>query len=301
MTPMGRRDLLRRAGLGFGGLALTTLLAEEGRLAADEGTLDPATLNGKAKSVILLFMGGGPSQVDTFDPKPELSKLNGQEVPPSIARDIPRVARAPLTNLFGSPYRFTPRGQCGLPVSELFPELGACIDDICVLRSCRHDSPIHAPAEYLATTGTQIGDRPSLGSWLAYGLGSANKNLPAFVVMLAGESGRSAAWSSGFLPPAYQGTRTTAAGIPNLAPPQDVSPGTRKAQLDLIGELNARHHARNPADDELEARIRSYELAFRMQTAAPEAFDLARETAETKRLYGIDDKETAEFGTMCLL
>src|SRR5262249_27518105 len=124
---------------------------------------------------------------------------------------------------------------------------------------------------------------------------------PAFVVMLAGESGRSAAWSSGFLPPAYQGTVTTASGIPNVAQPADVSPGARRAQLDLIGELNARHRERNPADDELEARIRSYELAFRMQTAAPEAFDLARETAETKRLYGLDDRETSEFGTMCLL
>src|SRR4051812_26054232 len=133
MPPVSRRDLLRRAGLGLGGLALTTLLAEEGRLCADDGgTIDPRTLNGKAKSVILLFMGGGPSQVDTFDPKPELTKWHGKDVPPSIAKDIPRVARAPLTNLFASPYRFTPRGRCGLPVSELFPEIGACVDDLCI-------------------------------------------------------------------------------------------------------------------------------------------------------------------------
>ena len=297
-----RREMLRRAGLGLGTLGLVGLLADEGRLCAEDGSpIDPKKLDGKAKSVILLFMGGGPSQVDTFDPKPELAKLNGKDVPPSIARDIPRIARAPLANLYASPYRFIPHGQSGLPVSELFPEVSRCIDDICVLRSCKHDSPIHAPAEYLALTGTQVGDRPSLGSWVYYGLGSENRDLPGFVVMLAGESTRSAGWSAGFLPARYQGTVTTAGGVPNLANPDGFTPDDRRRQLDLIGKLNERHRERHPGDSELEARIKSYELAFRMQTAAPEAFDLSRETAETKKLYGIEEKETAEFGTYCLL
>jgi hypothetical protein len=294
--------MLRRAGLGFGSLALTALLAEEGQLMADDGgTLDPARLDGKARSVILLFMGGGPSQVDTWDPKPELARLNGKDVPPSIAAGIPRIARSPLQNLYASPYRFTPQGQSGIPVSELYPEVGKHVDDLCVLRGCRHDTPIHAPAEYLSTTGTQVGDRPSLGSWITYGLGSENRDLPGFIVLIAGETGREVAWSSGFLPARYQGTVTKASGIPNLAMPEGFTPESRRAQLDLIARLNEHHRQQLGNDSELEARIRSYELAFRMQTAAPAAFDLSRETAETKKLYGIDDKETEEFGTYCLL
>jgi hypothetical protein len=298
---LNRRELLSRAGLGFGSLALTALLADERRLVAADGSfIDPAKLDGKTKNVILLFMGGGPSQVDTWDPKPELTRLNGQDVPPSVADGVPRIARAPLNNLFASPYRFTKQGQSGIEVSELFPETGKHVDDLCVLRGCQHDTPIHAPAEYLATTGTQVGDRPSLGAWLAYGLGSANRDLPAFVVLIAGETGRPAAWSAGFLPARFQGTVATA-GVPDAAPPPGVSDAARRAQLDLLDGLNRRHLERHEGDAELEARIRSYELAFRMQTSAPEAFDLARETAATRRLYGLDDRETAEVGRLCLL
>jgi hypothetical protein len=301
-TVLSRRDMLKRAGMGFGLLALADLLERDGVLASES----PANgLNlratGKAKSVIFLFMGGGPSQVDTFDPKPLLRRLNGGEVPESIARDIPRIARAPLTDLYASPYRFRNYGQSGIPVSEIFPEVGSCADDLCILRSCRHDSPIHAPAEYLATTGTQIGDRPSLGAWVCYGLGSENENLPGFIVMKAGETGRPPAWSAGFLPARFQATVVETSGIANAALPTGVTPRQRQAQLDLIGGLNRHHLERLAERDELEARIRSYELAFRMQTAAPEAFDLGRETAETKRLYGMDDRDAAEFGAMCLL
>jgi len=294
--------MLRQAGLGLGGLALTALLADEGRLAAADGSpLDPGKLTGKARSVILLFMGGGPSQVDTFDPKPELDKLNGKDVPESIARDIPRIVRTPLTNLYASPYKFTRHGQSGLAVSELFAEVGKHVDDLCILRGCRHESPIHAPAEYLVTTGTQIGDRPSLGSWLAYGLGSENRNLPGFVVLLAGETLRPAAWSNGFLPARFQGTVTSSAGIPNINLPPGTTPQARQAQIDLLTRLNERHREQLDGSSELEARIRSYELAFRMQTSAPEVFDLSRETAETRKLYGLDQKETEPFGKLCLL
>jgi hypothetical protein len=294
--------MLRRAGLGFGGLALTSLLADEGRvLAADGSPLDTTKLNGKARSAILLFMGGGPSQVDTWDPKPELTRLHGKDVPESIARDIPRIARAPLSGLFASPYKFTKQGKSGLPVSELFRETGRLVDDLCILRGCRHESPIHAPAEYLATTGSQVGDRPSLGAWITYGLGSVNRNLPGFVVMLAGETTRAAAWSAGFLPARWQGTVTTASGVANVGLPKGTTAKARAAQLELINGLNRRHLEQHSGDSDLEARIRSYEMAFRMQTTAPEAYDLSKETAETKRLYGLEEKETEEFGRMCLL
>jgi hypothetical protein len=296
--------MLQRAGMGFGTLALASLMLEDGLLSAAEeaGPTAAPHFPAKARNVIFLFMGGGPSHVDTWDPKPELAQLNGKDVPESIAKDVPRIARSPLKNLFASPYQFRPHSQSGILVSELFPETGALVDDICVLRSCRHGSPIHAPAEYLATTGTQVGDRPSLGSWLYYGLGSANQNLPGFLVLLTGENfGSVPAWSAGFLPARYQGTVVKPEGIPNLKMPAGVTPQNRRAQLDLMNQLNEQHRQRHSGNSELEARIRSYELAFRMQTAAPEAFDLSKETAETKALYGINDKDSAPYGTHCLL
>jgi len=303
---LSRRQMLQRSCLGFGSLALTALLADEGRLSADDstgdGTLDPKSLKGKAKNVIFLFMGGGPSQVDTWDPKPELAKLDKQDVPESIAQGVPRIARSPLKGLFASPYKFKKQGESGLEVSELFPELGKRVDDLCILRSCRHGTPIHAPAEYMSMTGTQVGDRPSLGSWLYYGLGSENQNLPGFVVLLAGENfGGYPAWSNGFLPARFQGTMVKPEGIPNIAMPGGTTSQNRQAQIDLLGALNQRHLDRHDGHSELEARIKSYELAFRMQSHAPEVFDLSKETEETKQLYGIDVKESAEYGSHCLL
>jgi hypothetical protein len=297
-----RREMLARSGLGVGSLALAALLAEERRLRAADGSfLDPSKLAGKAKSLILLFMGGGPSQVDTFDPKPLLTKLDGKAVPGGIAKGIPKVARAPLTGLFASPYSFKNYGRSGLPVSELYPHVGACIDDVCVIRSMKHDSPIHAPAEYIATTGTQIGDRPSLGAWLHYGLGSETRDLPGYVVLVAGETGRPAAWANGFLPARHQGTVCAGSGVPNAKAPADANPKALAARLELVQKLNRGHASLHPGDTDLDARIRSFELAARMQAAAPEAFDLSRETKETHALYGLDEKETAEFGKLCLV
>jgi hypothetical protein len=302
---LNRREMLQRSALGFGTLALTSLLAEEGRLFADdgaEGTLVGKKLNGKAKNVIFLFMGGGPSQVDTFDPKPELTRLDKQDVPPSIAKDIPRIARSPLKGLFASPYKFIKHGQSGIEVSELFPELGKHVDDLCILRSCRHGTPIHAPAEYVSMTGTQVGDRPSLGAWIYYGLGSENRNLPGFVVLLAGDNfGGFPAWANGFLPARYQGTVVKPEGIPNISMPTGTTPDNRQAQIDLLSKLNEHHRQRNDGNTELEARIKTYELAFRMQSHAPEVFDLSKESDKTRQLYGIDVKESAEYGTHCLL
>jgi hypothetical protein len=305
--PLSRRAMLQRAGLGFGWLALGQLLRDDGVLAAQHGHAAqqdglnlPAT--GRARSVIFLFMGGGPSQVDTFDPKPLLNRLDGQAVPDSIARGIPNIVRTPRTGLFGSRFRFARHGHSGLPVSELFPETARHADDLCVLRGCRHDSPIHAPAEYMATTGTQIGDRPSLGAWVQYGLGSVNRNLPGFVVLLQnGAAARPNAWDAGFLPPRFQGTLVQPTGIPNAAMPAGTTDAQRRAQMDFMESLNRNHRDRLGGGAELEARIRSYELAFRMQTTAPEAFDLSRETTETRRLYGVGAAPTDEFGTLCLL
>src|ERR1041384_5613314 len=176
--PLTRREMLRRAGAGFGALALAGLFADEAK-AEPAGT---PHFQPRARGVISLFMGGGPSQVDTFDPKPLLTQLHGKEVPSSIARGIPRIARAPLENLFASPYTFQKHGESGIEISSLFPEVARHVDDLCVIRSMRHDSPIHAPAEYIALTGTAVGDRPSLGAWISYGLGSENSNLPSFIV-----------------------------------------------------------------------------------------------------------------------
>lgn len=301
-----RREMLQRSALSFGALALAGLLRDEGLLQAatdrqdaHRGGLTPVP--GKARSVVFFFLGGGPSQVDTFDPKPLLDRLAGQRVPDSIAKEIPRIARAPLHNLLPSPFKFRPCGESGVPMSELFSHLPKHADDLCVLRSCRHDSPIHAPAEFLTLTGSLLGDRPSLGAWLTYGLGSENRNLPGFVVFKTGETLRPPGYAAGFLPARYQGVIVDVAkGIPHVAPPPGVSPLQRQAQLNFLDQLNRQHWERNAEQSELEARIRAYELSFRMQAAAPEAFDLSAETEATHRLYGVDQPTTAEYGRILL-
>jgi uncharacterized protein DUF1501 len=297
---ISRRQMLAHSTLGFGAVALADLLARDGALASEHGAIRP--VSPRAKRVIFLFMGGGPSQVDTFDPKPELNRLSGQDVPESIAKDIPRIARSPLVNLLGSPFKFQPHGQSGIEVSSLYPELAQCVDDLCLIRSMRHSSPIHAPAEFIATTGTGIGDRPSLGAWISYGLGSENDNLPSFIILKQGETIRPPTIGSGFLPAQFQGTLVDGEkGIPHISLPAGMSPESRRRQLDLIGQLNRKHAAHHEGNSELEARIQSYELSFRMQTEAPQVFDVSQESAETLALYGLDRKETAEFGRYCLL
>ena len=300
LLPLSRREWLARTGMGVGSLALAALLADERRLyAADETPLDSAKLKGKAKSLILLFMGGGPSQVDTFDPKPLLTKLDGKAVPESIAKDIPKIARAPLTGLFGSPYKFAKYGKCGIEVSELFPHVG---DDRRHLRvrSCKHDSPIHAPAEYIATTGTQIGDRPRSARGCTTGLARRRRTCRAMWCSSRGDGPRRRVVER-FLPAKHQGTVCGAGGVPNVAPPKGISVKARQAQLELLGELNRLHVDRHSDKSDLESRIANFELAYRMQTAAPEAFDITRESTRTMQGYGIDRKETAEFGTHCLI
>lgn len=329
---ISRRTLIRRGGLGFGVIALAEMLRTDRLLAAgampQSSVLRPHS-RATTRSVIFIFQGGGPSQVDTFDPKPLLQELHGKDVPESIGRTIPKIARSPLNNLLASPWKFRQYGESGIPVSELHPELGRCVDDLCVIRSCQHDSPIHAPAEFIATTGTQVGDRPSLGAWLTYGLGSENSDLPGFVVFKTGETIRPPAIGTGFLPAQFQGVLVDSQkGIPNLALPDGFTRADRESQLRLLETLNREHLTRSrvdgrwsmarqaspsaisinfqpstidPFDSELEARIKSYELAYRMQVSVPAIFDLSQETAETQALYGVDQKETAEYGRICLL
>lgn len=304
-----RRDVLK-SGIGFGAVALLGLLNREGRTLAGEPVPHLPMLPqfaAKAKRIIYLFMAGGPSQIDTFDPKPLLNQLDGGSVPESIARNVPRLSRGSgLQHLMASPFRFQQHGVCGMAVSELFPHTAKQVDDLCLIRSLNHRNPVHGPGEVLMLTGTAIGDRPSLGAWFTYGLGSENDNLPWFVVMNANsepnQSPQSAGWDTGFLPPKYQGTVVDVSrGIRNIRMPEPYQSASRRRQLDLLAELNQKHAALGGEQAELEARIQSYELAFRMQASAPGLFDIKDETQQTRELYGTDDKATASMGKHCLV
>lgn len=282
-------------------MALDSLLAAD---AERNGPLphQPAT----AKSVILLFMSGGPSQVDTFDPKPELAKLAGRDVPESIARRVPRIKRAGLENLMASPWEFSHHGQSGIPVSSLLPATAQHVDDLCVIRSMSHRNPVHGPGECVALTGTGAGDRPSLGAWSMYGLGSMNEHLPAFIAMNLHSDGmqypQAAGWGPGFLPSRFQGTVVDPVnGIDNTSIPSGVSTRQRLDEIDAIEALNHGFLDRVGDHSELEARIRSYRMAFAMQTAAPDLFDLESETGETRTLYGMDREPTRMVARGCLL
>lgn len=298
-----RREMLRQSALSFGSLALAGLLHADGLLTAEDGS-PPSPIRARsatARNVVFVLLGGGPGHVDTFDPKPELSRLAGQRVPDSIAKNVPRIARAPLDNLLPSPWKFRRHGESGIAVSELFPHLAECVDELCIVRSMRHDSPIHAPAEYLTLTGSLLGDRPSLGAWLTYGLGSDNQNLPGFVVFRTGETVRPPGMAAGFLPARFQGVAVDVAhGIPHTRLPAGISPRDRRRQLDFINELNRALVERHAGHSDLEARIQAYELGFRMQKSAPEAFDLSQETAATHELYGTGEQTTGEYARIFL-
>jgi len=283
-------------------MALATLLAEAGAAGAPAGPHFAPT----ARSVIFLFMSGGPSQVDTFDPKPELARLAGQDVPESLARNVPRIQRAGLKNLMASPWEFRRYGQSGIPVSDLLPFTARHVDDLCVIRSMSHRNPVHGPGECVALTGTGAGDRPSLGAWSIYGLGSETENLPAFITMNLHTDGmqypQRAGWGTAFLPSRLQGTVVDPVkGFRDVAMPEGVTQSQRRRQLGLIEWFNRRHQQSVRGHGELEARIRSYEMAFRMQTAAPELFDLKSESSAIRTLYGLDQSATNVTGRACLL
>ncbi|HVW84243.1 MAG TPA: DUF1501 domain-containing protein, partial [Bryobacteraceae bacterium] len=300
---MTRRELLARTGNGFGLAALASLL--EG---AENNPLAPKAppLPAKAKSVIYLFMHGGVSHVDTFDPKPELTKHTGQPLSLELAKLIKTSFIHDPTKaiLRGSPWQFRPGGSCGTPVSDLYPNIRDMMDDITVVRSCFGDQFDHAPAIYLRSTGFQLPGRPCLGSWVTYGLGTENQNLPAFVVMSDGSTKSGPpAYSSGFLPAVFQGTvfRSGESPILYLKNPDGVSSEVQRGTLDFINRIDKIQERTHPGDSTLEARIASYELAWRMQSSAPDAVDISKETQATKKLYGIGEGVTDDFGRKCLL
>jgi hypothetical protein len=299
---MTRRQLLCRSGGGFGALALAALLADESVPASgshSEGHADPlgarrAHFAAAAKRVIFLFMPGGPSQVDTFDPKPRLTQDDGK---PS-----PNLYLGQQRNLLASPWKFQRYGESGLEVSELFPQTAGCIDDLCVIRSMVTDDPNHPGGCLLMNTGERVSSRPSLGAWVTYGLGTENRNLPGFVAIGPGpiiEGARQ--YGASFLPATYQGTFVSNLDQPlkNLKGP--VAGDQQRRELDALARLNELHRADRSDDSRLSARINSFELAYRMQAAAPEAFSLAGETPATAQLYGLDQPATEIFGKQCLL
>jgi hypothetical protein len=263
-------------------------------------------LPAKAKSVIYLFMHGGASHVDTFDPKPELTRQSGKPISPEAAKGLKTsfIHDPSKALLRGSPWKFEHRGKSGIEVSELYTNVGAHIDDIAVIRSCYSDAFDHAPAIFLRNSGSQFPGRPCLGSWVTYGLGSENQDLPAFVLMTDGSTkSGTPAYSAGFLPTVYQGTvfRSAANPMLNLSSPTGVTREAQRETLDFIQQMDRNHLSNKNEDSTLEARIASYELAYRMQSEAPEAVDLTKESEATRKLYGIDVPVTQDFGQKCLL
>jgi hypothetical protein len=306
-----RRTFLQNAGGGFGMLALSAMLAEDGLLAGDtDRARNPLAPHrghhrARANNVIFLFMSGGPSHLETFDPKPELARLHGQPLPASFGPVATRRA-VERNRLFAPRFPFRPHGQSGIEVSELLPHLAECVDDLCVLRGCHGGTVTHPESVYMMNTGSILMGRPSLGSWVAYGLGTENQNMPAFVVLPDPHGwvkGGAPAWGQGFLPSAFQGTilQGGASPITNLRNPAGVGAEQQRRTIDFVQQLNRRHLEARADDSELAARIAAYELAFRMQAHAPEVVDIASETAATRRLYGLDQPDTAEFGLRCLL
>ena len=309
-----RRDFLWNMGARFPMLALVDLLSRDGffQRPAHAATLDkssnplaarPPHFPAKAKRAVFLFMNGAPSQVDTFDPKPALTRYNGQPYKGDLTVGS---NMRPIGRLMQSPFDFRKYGQSGLEISSLFPHTSKYADDLCVIRSMYTDTAAHASGCLQMNTGSVLIGKPALGSWLGYGLGSDNENLPAFVVMTdprGGPIGSASNWTAGFMPGAFQGTlfRSGANPLLDLTNPEGVSTTTQRRALDLLRELNASHMETHPDQSELAARIQSYELAYRMQTTAVETVDLEKESPQTRAMYGLDNKLTTDFGRKCLI
>jgi len=304
-----RRDFLFESCGGISGLGLAYLLNQDGLLGAPgvcESTVSAAKkphFEPRAKAVISLFMSGGVSHMDTFDPKPALARYAGQ---PLEGKGDVIVRQGNPGPLMPSPFTFRKYGQSGMDVSEIFPRLATKVDELALLRSVVGQSNDHVQAHYEMSTGMIRMGYPSMGAWISYGLGSENQNLPAYVVIYdahGGPFGGPANWSSGFMPAAYQGTVFRASGVPiiDLKPPDSVSPEQQKDRLGLLEKLNEMDARKYPGNSELSARIASYELAYRMQGCAPEAVDINAESAAVKKQYGLDDPKTEPFGKQCLM
>lgn len=302
---LSRRDMLQQAGAGFGSLFLASMLPPSGFGATPAAETLAPHHTPTAKSIIFLFMEGGPSHIDLFDPKPEIEKLAGKPLPESFGPIITPMGEygAPL---MPSKRKWKQHGQSGLWVSDWLPHIAEHADDLAVIRSCWGNGLNHSNGVCQMNSGSILGGRPSLGSWVTYGLGSENENLPAFVVIEDGDGhviNGPRNWSGGFMPASYQGVAINGSNTPIdfLKTPQRVGETRQAAKLRLLNEINKQHQLPRASDSELEARIHSYELAFRMQAQAPEAVDLSQESEQTQAMYGIDDKSTASFGKNCLL
>jgi len=311
---ISRREFLSRAGGGIGSLALAAMLAESAGSNPRSTIHRPQSENplapkqppyaAKAKRVISLFMFGGISHMESFDFKPELVKKDGVSV--AGRKEFDTMGRSAPGKLMKPAWDFKPYGQCGMMVSDLLPHIGSHADDIALIRSMKSESNNHVPAVYHMLSGSIIAGRPGLGSWVTYGLGTENQNLPAFVVMTDPRSlvgGGAGNWNSGFLPSNYQGVQFRSSGLPvlNLKPPAGVTPEKQRESIDFINRLNEEWLRDRPAEQELAARIRSYELAYRMQSEATEAVDLGQESEVTKEMYGLNKPETEIYGRQCLL
>jgi hypothetical protein len=298
-----RRDFLRYSGVGLANIALAHLLGQEAR-AADPLAVKAPHFPGKAKNVIFLFMEGAPSQMDLFDAKPELAKWHGKPLPLSLTKDLKLAFIKPTASVLASPRKFAPRGPAGMELSELLPHLHELTGDITLIRSMHSEAFNHHPGQLLLFTGhTQFG-RPTMGAWAVYGLGSESQNLPGFAVLTSGvgTSGGTDNFSSGFMPSTYAGTVFRNMGDPilYLSNPKGIDAGTQRARLDAIAGLN-RMRQQATGDAEIESRIHAYELAFRMQSAAPELLDFSKESKATLDSYGVNGEETRAYGTNCLL
>src|SRR5262245_39223459 len=304
-----RRDFLTSRASGIGLLALASMLRDEGLLAADAETKHDVTnplapksphFPAKAKACICIYLEGAPSQLDLFDPKPKLNELDGQKLPESMTKNV-RFAfiQKDSARLMGSPRKFTKHGQCGMELSDFLPQLATCADDIALVRSMHTDAFNHHPGQLMMNTGVPTFGRPSMGSWLNYGLGSESQNLPGYVVLTAGRgtSGGASNWSSGFLPTTYQGVLFRGQGEPilNLANPAGLSDAMQEKTIEALRDLNAERHQAS-RDPEINSRIAAYELAYRMQSAAPELIDLKGETKETLELYGVGREDKGPSG-----
>ena len=310
-SAMSRREMLWRSSAGFAGVALTGLLADEARAAAPKPVASPNPLAPKsphfaarAKRVIFLFMHGGPSQVDTFDYKPLLERDHGKPLP----FPKPRIVSGATGNLLKSPWKFQPHGQSGIEVSALFPHVAKCVDDICFINSMWCSNSRHGAALLELHTGSDTFIRPSMGSWVTYGLGTENQDLPGFITICPtlGHGGVNA-WSSSFLPAIHQGTPVGFASVPSeqakipFVTNADTSRAVQRMELDLLREINTERLKTTGSDSALEARINSFELAFRMQASVPEVQDISGESEATQKLYGLDNPKTKNFGRQCLM
>ncbi len=300
--PTSRRDFFARSSHGFGAMALWHLLSQDGRAATPRPHFTP-----RAKNVIFLFMMGGQSHLDLFDPKPKMAALHGQPIPAHLTMAKKSATGGILETVQASPRKFQSYGECGMELSDFLPHTATMADDICLIRSMHCEQSNHDPAQLLMHCGTPLFGNPGMGSWVNYGLGSESQNLPGYLVLISDdghglEGAGSSLWSSGFMPSTYRGVSFRNSGDPvlHLSSPKGISRLTQQARLDVLRDLN-QFHQQSTGDMEIASRIASYEMAFRMQTAAPELLDFSQETARTRALYGLDSDQTRSFGSNCLL